>query len=128
MSDIYFPLKWIHIALAFASIAFFLTRAAWAIGESRLLQRRWVKISPHIIDTFLLLAGVALAAMSGQFPIPQPWLAAKLLALCLYIVLGSMAIKRAHTPANRALFAGLALVTFTYMLSVAFSKDPLPFG
>ena len=58
---------------------------------------------------------------------PQPWLVAKLAALCVYIVLGSLAIRGAKTTAGKSLFAGLALLTFGYMLGVAFVKEPLPF-
>jgi uncharacterized membrane protein SirB2 len=46
--------------------------------------------------------------------------------LLLYIVLGSIALKRGKTRASRlAAFAG-ALAVFSYIVSVALTKQPLP--
>jgi uncharacterized membrane protein SirB2 len=60
-------------------------------------------------------------------PVVSPWLGAKMLLLVLYIVLGSLALKRARTPAaRRASYAG-ALMVYTFMASVALSHHPLGF-
>jgi uncharacterized membrane protein SirB2 len=57
--------------------------------------------------------------------VASPWLGAKLLLLVLYIVLGSLALKRARTPAaRRACYAG-ALMVYMFMASVALSHQAL---
>jgi uncharacterized membrane protein SirB2 len=53
------------------------------------------------------------------------WLWAKVIALLVYIGLGTIALKRGRTRGVRiAAFAG-ALATFAYIVSVAIAKSPL---
>ncbi len=96
------------------------------MGDSPLLARRWVKISPHVLDTLLLMSGVALVIRHQIYPTDQPWLGAKLLALALYIVLGSIALKRGKTPVIRVSAFFGALAVFGYMLMVANTRTPIP--
>lgn len=121
----YLTIKGIHVTLAGLSIGFFLLRALWSVSESSLLQRRWAKVMPHLIDTLLLAFGVTLMIMLRAWPQHTPWLAAKLIALLVYIGLGTFAIKRGATPARRAMFALLAALVFAYMVVTAVSHDPL---
>lgn len=82
---------------------------------------------PHVVDTTLLGSAVTLAILGGQYPFQQNWLSAKVLALLLYIVLGSMALKRGRTPAIRAAALAGALAVFAYIVAVALTKQALPF-
>jgi uncharacterized membrane protein SirB2 len=72
----------------------------------------------------LLGSALALAFMSGQYPFTVDWLSAKFLALLLYIVLGSLALKRGPTLAVRRASFGLALATYGYIVGVALSRSP----
>lgn len=121
----YLTIKSLHITFAALSLGLFVLRAAWSVRESQRLQRRWVKVLPHLIDTVLLALGVSLMVMLRAWPQHTPWLAAKLLALLFYIGLGTVAIKRGATPAIRALFAFLAVMVFVYMVGTAVTHDPL---
>src|SRR5690606_14067150 len=107
---------------------YFMVRATWSVFESPVLNTRWVRISPHVIDTLLLASAAYLAVASGQYPFLQPWLSAKLAALVAYILLGVVAIRRGRTPLVRGLCALLALAVFAYMVAVAFYRSPLPFS
>ena len=123
----YLALKHIHMTFAMLSGALFLLRGCWMMADSALLQRRWVKIAPHLIDTLLLASALGLAAWGGLYPIAQSWLTAKVVALVLYIVLGTVALKRGKTKGVRvAAFAG-ALAAFGYIVAVAVTKQPMPF-
>ncbi|HAT33172.1 MAG TPA: regulator SirB [Janthinobacterium sp.] len=124
----YFTLKHFHMGCAMLSGLFFLLRGCWMARDSALLQRRWVKIAPHLIDTLLLASALGLVLWSGQYPFAQGWLTAKLLALVLYIVLGSIALKRGKTKAVRVSAFIAALAVFAYIALVAVSKQPLPFS
>lgn len=126
MYEYYGSLKLAHVCLAMTSIAFFLVRALWSIRGSGLPGMTWARISPHVIDTFLLLTAIILAVASHQYPLQQSWLTAKVIALCLYILFGTMAIKRAPTALSKCVFAILALLTFLYIVAVAITKDPFP--
>lgn len=118
----YFVIKHIHMTAAGLSILLFILRAFWSVTESPLLQKKLVKIVPHVIDTILLVAAVALAMMIGPY---QPWILTKVLLLVVYIGLGTVAIKRGKTPRQRLMAAVLAVLVYVYILSVALAHDPL---
>ena len=125
----YFSLiKNLHLATIALSLALFVLRGAWMIAASPLLQARWVRIVPHVIDTLLLATGIGLAVLIQQYPLVHGWLTAKLLALILYIVLGTLALKRGKTRAQRIAAWIAALLVFGYMVAVAMAHDPFPFG
>lgn len=124
MPEHYLMLKHLHITAAYLSLIFFVLRAFWSLREAPILQARWVKVTPHIIDTALLTFGVLLAITLNFWPLPA-WLSAKIAALVIYIVLGTVAIKRGKTPTIRAGFAFAAVVVFVYMLGAAIQRSPL---
>jgi uncharacterized membrane protein SirB2 len=123
----YLSIKHLHMGCAALSITLFLLRGAWMLQGSAMLQQRWVRIAPHLVDTVLLGSAVTLAVLSGQYPFAQPWLGAKVMALLLYIVLGTIALKRGRTRRIRALAFGAAILTFAYIAAVAVTRQVLPF-
>jgi len=122
----YLTLKHIHVTAVALSFALFALRGVWMLRDSARLQRRWVRIVPHVVDTVLLAAGVSLAVLLRQVPGESAWLTAKLIALALYIGLGSVALKRGRTRGIRAAAWLAALAVFGYIVAVALTKDPLP--
>lgn len=122
----YVGIKHLHMTCAALSGSLFLLRGIWMLRSSAMLTRRWVRILPHVIDTALLASALTLAVWSGQYPFRQDWLTAKLLALILYIVLGTVALKRGKTPAIRAVALVAALLVFAYIVSVALTRQVLP--
>lgn len=122
----YLLLKHLHMSCAALSGALFLLRGLWMLQDSPRLRQRWVRTLPHLIDTVLLASAVALAVWSAQYPLAQPWLTAKVCALLLYIVLGSVALKRGRSKGIRAAAFLAALATFAYIVAVALSKTPFP--
>jgi uncharacterized membrane protein SirB2 len=119
-------LKLVHVGSALVSIAGFVLRGAWMWRGSPLLRARATRVLPHVVDSILLASAIALALRSAQYPFVQPWLTAKLLALLLYIVLGSLALKRAPTRAARAAAGLAALAVFLYIVAVAMTRRPMP--
>lgn len=123
----YQSLKHFHMGCVALSGSFFLLRRVWMMRASNMLQRRWVRVAPHIVDTLLLASAIGLAVWSHQYPGQQPWLTAKVLALLGYIVLGSIALKRGRTTTQRQAAFAAALALFAYIVSVAVTKRPFPF-
>ncbi|WP_148252163.1 SirB2 family protein [Aidingimonas lacisalsi] len=121
----YFLIKHLHMTAAALSLALFIVRAWWSVIESPRLERRWVRIASHVIDTALLALGVTLMVMLRFWPHQHPWLAAKLIALVVYIVLGTIAIKRGRTPRQRGIGAVAAILVFLYMAGAAIRHSPL---
>ncbi len=120
----YLLLKTVHITLATLSGALFLLRGAWMLAGSPALARRWVRTAPHMIDSLLLASALWLAFWSQQSPTSSPWLAAKLVALVAYILLGSIALKYGKTILQRAAAFGAAVLCFGYIVMAAITKNP----
>lgn len=118
--------KHLHMTFALLTLISFFVRGIWMLGQSSLLRKRWVKIAPHIIDTVLLISAIVLAVLMSYSPMAHPWLMAKIIALLFYIGLGLIAFKHPR-PAVRLLAWLAALAVFFYIVSVAFSKNPLGF-
>jgi len=125
---VYAAIKHLHLICVTLSFALFNLRLAWMFSGSPLLRRRWVRVLPHVIDSLLLVAGVALAVQLGQYPLADAWLTAKMLGLLAYIVLGSLALKRAPSRRARLLAAVAAWLAFAYMVAVALTRSPLPWA
>ena len=62
----YFFIKNLHIASVALSGCLFLLRGIWMLRESTMLQQRWVRIVPHIVDTLLLTSAIIIVIMSGH--------------------------------------------------------------
>jgi len=122
----YASLKFTHISCVAISYLMFVLRGIWMMRESTLLQRRWVKIVPHLVDTLLLASAVALAVMSHQYPLSNGWLTAKIVGLLIYIGLGTVALKRGKTRRTRVTAWLAAQAVFFYIVAVAITRQPLP--
>lgn len=109
-----------------ASYALFLLRGVWMARDSALLQRRWVKVVPHGVDSVLLTSAIALAVISQQYPLASDWLTAKVAGLLVYIGLGTVALKRGKTRRTRIAAWLAAQVVFFYIVAVALTRRPLP--
>ena len=120
----YSAVRLLHISAAALSITLFALRGAWMLRSPQRLQQRWVRIVPHGVDTVLLASALWLAWQMGAAG-TRGWLWAKVVALLVYIVLGTVALKRGKTVAGRTVAFAAALATFGYIVSVAVTKSPL---
>jgi uncharacterized membrane protein SirB2 len=98
------------------------------LADSPLLQARFVRIAPHVVDTVLLASAVWLAWHLGQIPFVHAWITAKLLALLLYIGLGMFALRRGRTKRQRAAAFVAALASAAYIVAVALTRDATPWS
>ncbi len=116
-------IKTLHFTLAFLTVAGFVIRAGWSYTAPQMLQQKWVRIAPHIIDTLLLVLGVVLA-----FNLPdglwQGWLGAKLLGLLAYIGFGVMTLRAAGVMKHVGVVG--ALLSVGYIFAVAFTRQAWP--
>lgn len=87
------------------------------------IQNRFFKVVPHIVDSTLLAAAITLAYQSQQYPFVLSWLTAKVIALVIYIGLGTIALKRGRSlQSKRAAFVA-ALMVFAYIIAVALTRS-----
>jgi len=123
---LYFALKHLHMGLAGISYSLFVLRGIWLFQDSPNLQRRWVRIVPHINDSLLLLAGVTLVVMTHQYPFVETWLTIKLTAVLLYILLGIMTFRILRRRGLRMLSWVAAQGAFFFVVAVAVTHSPWP--
>ena len=123
----YIAFKHAHMMFAVISGLFFLVRGCWMMMDSSMLQKKWVKILPHVNDTLLLICAIVLCIMLQQYPLQQSWLTVKVVALIAYILLGVVALKRGKTKAIRVVAFGAALLAYLFTFSVARTHNPLGF-
>lgn len=126
MSELFLPLRSVHMTCAALSILGFFIRWIWMLRDSPMLHKRAVKVVPHIVDTLLLLSAITLVGIIGFGP-NAAWLSAKIAGLVVYIVLGTFALKRGRTKGARAVFGVLAIIVFAFIASVARTHNPLGF-
>ena len=117
--------KTIHLTCVFLSLLGFFVRGLWMMLDSKNLNLRWVKIAPHIIDTFLLVSAIILVVQMRISPLEHSWLMAKIIALLMYIGIGTVALKRGRSKQIRVFAWLLGLATFMYIVAVAFTKSIL---
>ncbi len=122
----YIAIKHIHMLAALVSVVGFALRGALKIRQSSLIERTWVRITPHIVDTILLVSALYLLISSQMWPTQHPWVAAKITALFVYIGLGLMTMRFSQTQKQRLIAYFMTLLCGIYIISVAISKQVLP--
>lgn len=115
--------KLIHVTAVVLSFTGFQLRAIWMIVGSPLLTARVTRVLPHVIDTILLASALWLAWTIRQWPFVHGWLTAKVIGLVVYIVLGSIALKRGRTKRIRIAAWIAASAVFLYVVAVATTRS-----
>jgi uncharacterized membrane protein SirB2 len=119
-------LKEFHVAFAYLTVASFAIRGLLSIAESPMRNAKWMRIAPHVIDTLLLLFGIALAVTLSLSPLANGWLMAKIVGLVAYVGFGVMAMRARTRPLKIVGFV-LAIASVGYIFAVAYSKQVMPF-
>lgn len=121
----YLAIKHIHVTCVVLSITGFCLRGLLLLKKSALMERRWMRILPHMNDAVLLAAALGLTVLTGQYPFFDAWLTAKVFGLIAYIILGALALQPGREAGLR-IAAGIgAVVVFGWIVSVALTKNPL---
>lgn len=121
---LYPALLHLHRACVAASIALFLARGT---GVSLLHLWPMRPLSRYLsvaIDVVLLSTGAGLWTLLNYNPMQQTWLGVKLGLLVIYIVLGSLALKRGRTRMHRFVFFMAALAVVLSMVGIALARHP----
>lgn len=125
MIEFYLQIKSVHVAMVIASGLLFALRGAAVLAGARWAMAAPLRYLSYTIDTTLLTAALMLLTALKLNPFVVPWLAVKLALLVVYVVLGSLALKRARSRRARAIFYVAALATFGFMYFVARAHHPL---
>lgn len=123
-SMVYALLKTLHASCAALSYTLFVLRGVWRFSGSPLADHRWTRIVPHVNDTLLLAAAVAMAWQLMGDPATHAFLAAKLAGLVIYVLLGLAAFRWARTLRGKLTAWVAAQAVFFYIVAVALTKSP----
>jgi len=118
-------IKFLHLTFILLSISSFIGRIYLAEKRPEMLEQKWIKIGPHVVNTFLLITGFTLVFQGSWLSADYGWIIAKLIALVAYVGLGIVAIKSQGELRWKA-FAG-ALACFVYIAVVAVTKNAFIF-
>lgn len=127
LADHFLLIKAAHVGLVMLSGALFAGRGVGVLLGATMPMATPIRRLSQVIDTALLAAALLLLAVLQLNPFATPWLLAKLVLLVAYIGFGTLALRRAPTPAGKALAFGAALTCFVMMFAIARSHDPLGF-
>jgi uncharacterized membrane protein SirB2 len=116
------------MTLAVLSVALFSLRFIWLLAGSDKLQQKWVKITPHIIDTLLLALGIAMAIKLNINPTEQYWFAEKLFAVIAYIFTGYYTLKLARNRTMQIIGYLGAIGWVMLIVRLALTKTPVFIG
>jgi uncharacterized membrane protein SirB2 len=121
----YLQLRHAHITFAILSVAIFTLRGLLMLARSPHVHSPWLKYPSYLVDTLLLTAALMLTTVIHQYPFQTGWLTMKVFLLVVYVVLGSIALKRGRTQAVRVVALVAALLTVAFLFTVARAHHPL---
>ena len=117
--------KDIHVSCVIVTFILFFIRGVWMIVDSDLLQRKWTRRIPPVIDTILLASAIVMSVSIHQYPFVHTWLTTKVVGLFFYIGLGMLALTYGKTKTIRISAWLAAQFCFFYIVAVAITKNPL---
>jgi uncharacterized membrane protein SirB2 len=120
--------KHLHLTFMLLSVLLFLTRFVLTLNASPILQKKALKIAPHIIDTLWIITAIGLCLMVQQYPFVNPWVTEKLLAFVMYFFMVIFTLKLAKTHLMRLIGVVGALSWLAYAGMVAVTKQPYLVG
>lgn len=119
MIAFYPQIKLVHICAVLLSFSLFALRCMLMLLRSEFSNHIALRFASYAIDTTLLTAALMLATLLHQYPFVHAWLTAKVVLLVLYIVLGSIALKRGRTRRSQVIAFFAACATFTCIYWIA---------
>ena len=124
MAEYYLGLRHAHIGLALLSVTIFILRGGLMLADSPARHTPWLRYSSMLVDTLLLTAALMLTSVIHQYPFATGWLTMKVALLVVYVVLGSVGLRRGRTRAVRAIAFAAALLTVGFIFTVARAHHP----
>jgi len=125
MIEFYSQIKWVHVAAVLASGTIFLLRGLAVQGNARWPMTAAVRYLSYSVDTALLTAALMLLTILPGAVYANGWLTVKLTLLVVYVVLGSMALKRGRTRNVRLVSFVAALAVYGSIIAIARLHHPL---
>ena len=121
----YLHVKTIHHTSIALSLLLFTARWLGVLARAHWPMKRPVRIASVAIDTVLLTGAMMLLTILPWAMFGNGWLGTKLVLLVVYVVLGSLALKRGRNLRVRAWCYGAAVLVYLAIIGIARAHDPL---
>jgi uncharacterized membrane protein SirB2 len=121
----YLQIKWVHVLAVLLSGGLFALRGAAVLAGQRWPMAAPLRYLSYTIDTVLLTAALMLFTLLPHAMFANGWLATKIVLLVGYVVLGTLALKRAPSLRSKAIAYAAALLVYATMISIARAHHPL---
>lgn len=122
--SLYSGLRHAHLTAVGLSLGLFAIRAGARLLGANWVMRPSLRYLSYAIDTVLLACGAGLWWLLGLNLLQQPWLLVKLLWLLAYIIMGSLALKRAPTRGMQVVSLAAAVFCAYAMVATAITHHP----
>jgi uncharacterized membrane protein SirB2 len=127
MIEFYPQIKSVHILSVILSGSLFMLRGILMLARSRAANHAGLRYASYAIDTILLTSALMLVSVLHAYPFVQHWLTVKVVLLVVYIVLGTIALKRGRTRGAQVTAYFAALFVYAFIITVARAHDPWGF-
>ncbi len=121
----YLIIKTIHSHIAMLSVGIFTFRGLMLLFNVNHYQHRLFRLITPLIDTILLILGIALASFIGSSILQVPWFITKLILLLLYIVSGILALNRLKKRSQQTMALVVAWSCVAGIFYLAINKPML---
>lgn len=126
----YFALKHIHLLAIALSAILLSVRYALIMAESAKVNAKFLRITPHIVDSVLILSGIGLVIASGFIPFTagSEWFTEKVTCILAYFALAMFTLRIAKGRLIRT-FAYFGAIGWLFMAGrIAVTKIPALMG
>ncbi|RUO25335.1 hypothetical protein CWE09_00950 [Aliidiomarina minuta] len=123
--------KHFHMTMAILSMVFLVVRFIMGMRNPAALNKPFLKIPPHIVDTLFVISIIAMIITVNITVYPSGWIGEKAALFITYIVFSVITVLavRGKMPSKLRIPAFvLALVSWIWAIKIAFMKTPLLLG
>ena len=119
MIEYYPQIRAAHLFAVLVSGTLFAARGLGVLAGARWPMHAIARYSSYTVDTVLLTAALMLVSILPAAMFANHWLSVKLVLVVAYVVLGTLALKRARTPRARFICYLAALVVLGIVIGIA---------
>ncbi len=109
--------------VAACSVILFIFRFILLLKDDELRKRKWLKITPHVIDTVLFTLGIIMVIKLSLYPWYVDWINEKLFMVLAYIAAGYYTLKLAPNRISQLVGFIFAMVCITLIVTIAVNKQ-----
>ena len=124
----YIAVKHLHFSFIALSVLLYLFSFGAHLAQSNISSYKIVKVTPHVINTLLIVSGVFLCFIVHQYPVSSPWLTEKMVALLFYIGLAIYSLKSTRSVLFKVTLCFGALSWVIFAAKIAILKQSLMMG